>query len=412
MALRDNDSLRAELEELRNQQSQSFGDSTSFGERLALSFSGGLGNAITQHKNQQAQLKLAKQNRIKGVRDQLFQAVTQNYRESTGSQQDKDAYSGAVQKLYGQDSMQFQTLFSEKQIPGNVPPSELEELGGGPSPEQFATTFEPTIQPAKPKGGLINLVNRRDSNDIIAVRKDDPELNNLIKKGYIVRDKPSTSARGAYTTLQDIVVDGKTVRAPWNHRLSAGENMVNIREYLKTPDQLLSKETPAQKARVKGAEEAAKAQAKRLHNMEGFTQLADQAQDILTGKKGELPTASGVGAAVDWVSRIVGKSPSGANSAAALKAIGGALTSKVPRFEGPQSDRDIQSYREMAAQIGDATIPIEQRLTALAAVRDIWSQFERGGSKPQPTISEGATATNPSTGEKIIFKDGKWQKAQ
>lgn len=84
-------------------------------------------------------------------------------------------------------------------------------------------------------------------------------------------------------------------------------------------------------------------------------------------------------------------SPAGAPEAARLKVVGGNLTSLVPRFEGPQSDRDTQAYREMAGQIGDDTIPVPQRLAALNQVETLINNY--GG--PAKVFGGGAPAAPP-----------------
>lgn len=132
-----------------------------------------------------------------------------------------------------------------------------------------------------------------------------------------------------------------------------------------------------------GAKATGKSEATRKFNMSGIGQTIERARDLMSGvnpQTGELdadlPTESGVGAVYDWMSALIGYSPTGAKEATALKAIGGALTSKMPRMEGPQSDKDTQLYREMAAQVGDKTIPLDQRKFALQEVERLWAKYE------------------------------------
>ena len=134
---------------------------------------------------------------------------------------------------------------------------------------------------------------------------------------------------------------------------------------------------------LSGARTTGKAEATRKFNMSGIGQTINRARDLMSGVDsqtgeitGDLPTESGVGAAYDWLSALVGYSPEGAKEATALKAIGGALTAKMPRMEGPQSDKDTLLYREMAAQVGDKTIPLDQRRFALQEVERLWAKYE------------------------------------
>lgn len=104
--------------------------------------------------------------------------------------------------------------------------------------------------------------------------------------------------------------------------------------------------------------------------------IIDEAKSLLEPPPGsQMPTQSGIGSAVDRIGGWFGMSPPGATEAARLKVVGGNLTSLVPRFEGPQSDRDTQAYREMAGQIGDDTIPVPQRLAALKQVETLINNY-------------------------------------
>ena len=154
---------------------------------------------------------------------------------------------------------------------------------------------------------------------------------------------------------------------------------------------------------IAGAKERAKAEATRTFNMSGIGQVLTQAEKLLqgidpqTGLGQPEPTGSGLGTAVDAVGAFFGYSMEGAPQADQLRAAGAALTSKMPRMEGPQSDRDTQLYREAAGQVGDSKLPRERRLQALKVVRSLWSKYERvnqdvfggaGGDAPGLTPEE------------------------
>ena len=76
-------------------------------------------------------------------------------------------------------------------------------------------------------------------------------------------------------------------------------------------------------------------------------------------------TSSTIGAGLDYVAGAFGKSTKGAEAAAKLNVIGGYLTSRVPKMSGPQSDKDVKMYADMAGQVADQTKPIAVRLAAL-----------------------------------------------
>ena len=95
-------------------------------------------------------------------------------------------------------------------------------------------------------------------------------------------------------------------------------------------------------------------------------------------------TASGIGAGVDWALGGFGISPKGADVAAQLKVLGGSLVSKMPKMSGPQSDKDVMLYKEMAGRIGDPTVPTSQKEAALQTIYDLNAKY---AGAPERTLS-------------------------
>ena len=133
----------------------------------------------------------------------------------------------------------------------------------------------------------------------------------------------------------------------------------------------------------------AEMEGKRDFNMGGLNSSLDEAERILKGQGASIngvptaqpkPTNSTVGSLVDSAAGVFGIAPKGAAQADQLKSIGGALVAKMPRMEGPQSDKDVMLYREMAGRIGDDTIPISRRLEALQTVRQLYGKYEKGAA--------------------------------
>jgi hypothetical protein len=64
---------------------------------------------------------------------------------------------------------------------------------------------------------------------------------------------------------------------------------------------------------------------------------------------------------------------------AKLKVLGQKLVQQVPRFEGPQSDKDVASYQAAAGDIGNANKPIAARLAALQVLVDLNKKYYPNG---------------------------------
>jgi len=98
---------------------------------------------------------------------------------------------------------------------------------------------------------------------------------------------------------------------------------------------------------------------------------------------------------VDSVAGFVGITPKGAKEADSLKVVSARLVGKVPRFEGPQSDKDTLLYKEAAGNAGNEKIPRDRRLEAIRTMRQIYAGYEtgeRGRIAGQPG-GAGAAAT-------------------
>lgn len=104
--------------------------------------------------------------------------------------------------------------------------------------------------------------------------------------------------------------------------------------------------------------------------------IIEEAKPLIQGS-----TGSYAGAGADIVAQGFGLSTSGARNIAKLKALEGALMLNQPRMEGPQSNFDVQLYRQMAAQIGDPTIPVKTRLAALDTLQQLNEKYvgDEGG---------------------------------
>ena len=68
------------------------------------------------------------------------------------------------------------------------------------------------------------------------------------------------------------------------------------------------------------------------------------------------------------------------NADAQLNVIAGALTSKMPKMSGPQSDADVLLYKKMAGDIGNANLSQDSRKAAVKVVRAIQDAYINGFS--------------------------------
>ncbi len=110
----------------------------------------------------------------------------------------------------------------------------------------------------------------------------------------------------------------------------------------------------------------------------------------------EGPTSSGAGALMDSAVGFFGGSTQGADLASQLDTISGWLTANVPRMEGPQSNIDVQNYRIQAANVGDRTKPISQRLSAAKELKGLKEKYSAlNGNDAQANSADAPGGAQP-----------------
>tara|TARA_R110000796_G_scaffold76466_2_gene171013 strand:+ start:1253 stop:2620 length:1368 start_codon:yes stop_codon:yes gene_type:complete len=168
------------------------------------------------------------------------------------------------------------------------------------------------------------------------------------------------------------------------------------------PPQDLPEFKGAQTKAIKDAELVAKEtkdkRVKDLQQANFFAQI-DKAETLL----GLDPTASGFGTMVDDVTGYFGGAFDSADVAESLRGVEAWMTSNVPRMEGPQSDNDIKMYKQMAAVIGDSTIPVSRRKAALKTLKDLQTKYitgyyhpKFGGTRPNTPNANTNAGNQPS----------------
>jgi len=136
-------------------------------------------------------------------------------------------------------------------------------------------------------------------------------------------------------------------------------------------------ESPAAfEARQKNWSEANKPLAKKEQNNQYF---ANETYSLIKpiAEQIKQSTGSGIGAGVDKLAGVIGASPRGAEAIAQLDVLSYSLLSNVPRFEGPQSDRDVAAYNRAAGDLNNPEKPIKQRLAALNAIVTLLKKYDK-----------------------------------
>ena len=124
------------------------------------------------------------------------------------------------------------------------------------------------------------------------------------------------------------------------------------------------------------------------------TAIANLSDVIKPGGLLEQSTGSGLGRAFDASAAFFGQATEGAKAAASLAPIADLVLKMVPRFEGPQSDKDTQSYKEAAGQLANSGLPNETRRDAAKVIiRLMTERRDQFGMTDQ--VGGSATTTSP-----------------
>jgi len=134
--------------------------------------------------------------------------------------------------------------------------------------------------------------------------------------------------------------------------------------------------------------------------------FADRTYGIMKQLDEEIrkSTGSSIGAGVDTLAAVIGKSTQGSKAIASLNMLSYSILSNIPRFEGPQSDIDVQLYKQAAGDFNNRTLPVGDRLAALGVLNSILQRYDKAGKNDWSYGAAGAKSTVRSQADKIIGK--------
>jgi hypothetical protein len=115
---------------------------------------------------------------------------------------------------------------------------------------------------------------------------------------------------------------------------------------------------------------------KNVKNAKDAFGVIKSASEIL--RSGEASSGRGENI-ITGVREFFGSGGKQSKADARLVVLGEKLVAQVPRFEGPQSDKDTASYRAAAGDVGNPNKPIEARLAALQEMVELSKKYYPNG---------------------------------
>lgn len=258
------------------------------------------------------------------------------------------------QRVLGPNNASIRVMEQEGALPYGVVtsggrPGAVVDIGGGQAPMQGATG-QYTIDPSLP-----------------------PEVQQQIRAAEAAGQQvPSNMVLPPRSGPVRVPTAAEKAAASEAGRLSVQQQFLPQELAMRTQAALAQE---AGKAQVTAQADANKLQMTRSRD-------ANTALDLLNEAEALLPNATGSlsGALYDSGAAAFGRATPGAQATAALKTIAGQLTSKMPRMEGPQSDKDVQLYKEMAGDLANDRLPVATRQAALRQIRGLQQKY--AGQQP------------------------------
>ena len=187
-----------------------------------------------------------------------------------------------------------------------------------------------------------------------------------------------TATGAAPTTAQAQPAQSKLPQAP---TMNPGESPAAFAERTKAWAKTYEKQYESQERNTKAAKDL-------LPYVNEMKSLIDKS------------TSSGFGSIVDSAGNFVGYSTPGAEAIAAIAPLANKVLMGVERFEGPQSDQDVKSYKEAAGRLADPTIPAAQKQAAFATIVEIMKR-----NAPDLDWNSVSSGKQGSSGIKIIKRE-------
>jgi hypothetical protein len=106
-------------------------------------------------------------------------------------------------------------------------------------------------------------------------------------------------------------------------------------------------------------------------------------------------TGSGAGALVDAAAGFIGSATHGSIAVGQMRPIYDLVLKMVPRFEGPQSDKDTASYEKAAGQLANPAVPNKQKKEAGKEILRLMKN-RRGQFLSKDAVDAGVSAPSSS----------------
>jgi hypothetical protein len=177
------------------------------------------------------------------------------------------------------------------------------------------------------------------------------------------------------------------------------DNAGNVRMFTASGEEVIPKTAegaPPPKGKPSATFEKTAAQRKQL-TLDLDRAIAELSAAAEDGGLIDQSTGSGLGQLADTAAGAIGQATSGALAISELQPVADLVLKLVPRFEGPQSDKDTQSYEKAAGQIANGNLPTAIRKTAARKIVRLMTE-RKGQFVSRAMADEGTSARETAAG--------------
>lgn len=237
-------------------------------------------------------------------------------------------------------------------------------------------------------GDLKPVIKETDIGGNVLSRVLDAYSGAQISQGTPIKKTPTPGELLVDARAREAVARGENPNIVANTTTDAAGNVTQFNKFGKVVGKVNAAGKPSATF-----EKAANVKAELQKNL--GTTITELKDAIKPGGLLEESTASGAGKVLDAAGNFVGYATKGSIAAASLAPIADMALKMVPRFEGPQSDKDTASYKQAAGELANSTLPVATRKAAAKTIIRIMenrkNQFTTEGM-----INEGISSGGPA----------------
>jgi hypothetical protein len=299
------------------------------------------------------------------------------------------------------------------------------------NPYQPATEYQPATQGGELVGGNTHVpaqpaiagLSSQDSAMKNLFTSDNPEMQELAMKMITGTGGRGIREKDVFDWYSGLTEDERNMA----DRQRRGGNIKNFGDYFQNVSGSGNPIGPTTPINLKPESKPDHIEAKALADTEGKTRgnflakfrgenfdredMSDISSEVRAILETGDPTGSALGAEYDRAKALVGLSDPNSQANVTLRMYASMMVAKVPRSKGSQSDAEFLDYKRAIGDVGNAAVPVEDRLVAVINLERLGNiiikrnneRIAKLNKKSSPANANAGNQPSPSNGETIEY---------